>query len=165
MNDLLNSTVKEEVKYTTKLHWISYVKPTLLTSIGIILMLYYVVFHLYSYNSLENNSSESNIRDISKYAVLVFLLLWIGKGVLKILDNKMTKIYLTNNNLTLRTGVFSKKLDDISLNKYEGMRIYQSFLGRLLGYGILAISTGELGQSYLIEQPLVLRDFIIKQRN
>lgn len=166
MKDLLNDTglgQQDDVIYTAKLHWISYVKPVLSIIIGTPLLLLYLFLYWNSY-SRGFHIPEFRFENLLRLLIPMVLFYVILKGALGFLYNKMTKIYLTHNYLTLRTGILSKGLDDIALSKYEGIRVYQSWLGRILNYGILAISTGEIVQAYQIEKPLALRKHILKQR-
>ncbi len=108
---------------------------------------------------------EFRIGNFFELAIPFVIVIYILKKIYFIIYNKMTKIFITDKSLTLITGILSKNIDDISLNKYEGMAIHQSLLGRFLNYGILTVSTGGVTLSYQIEKPLVLREYIIRQKN
>ncbi len=151
-NSFNTITAKNEAIYTTKLHWISYIKPVLLMVISLPLL----VFSLFSYYYA--------IGSTFKIIFALFFAYLAFKGIVGILSNRMTKIYLTPNYLTLETGILAKNLNDIALNKYEGISVHQNLLGRILNYGVLVISTGEIAQAYQIENPLVLRKNILKSR-
>lgn len=47
------------------------------------------------------------------------------------------RVSITENHLTLSKGVFSKNISDISLNKFEGLQLHQSILGKQLNFGNL----------------------------
>ncbi len=166
MRDLLHDTKqeKENIIYEAKLHWILYVKPIFIIIMAIPLMYLYMVTFWFSLNDFKIVVPAFKLVNIIDFIVPTIILLWVLKSILRILFLKMTRIYLTNRGLTLETGILSKQIDDISLNKYEGMSIHQSFLGRILNYGVLVVSTGELNQGYMIAKPLVLREYILKQK-
>lgn len=67
------------------------------------------------------------------------------------------KISLKKKYLTLQSGIFTKNISDISLEKLEGFNLHQSLLGRLLNYGTLTISTGGVIQKYQIRKPQEFR--------
>uniref|UniRef100_UPI0025C5F0F8 PH domain-containing protein n=1 Tax=Chryseobacterium sp. TaxID=1871047 RepID=UPI0025C5F0F8 len=62
--------------------------------------------------------------------------------------------------LTLSTGILGKIFSDISLNKVEGMWVLQSFLGKMLNFGSLVVTTGGVTHLYSIENPMELRNFL-----
>lgn len=140
-------TMEDNVVYRTKIHWISNIIPLFFSALGIIaLFIFLIAKGLVLFQ-----------------AAALLLMFWGMKSLYKYIENRRTKIHVKPSQLTLITGVFSVNIYDISLNKYEGMRIYQSLLGRLLNYGTLVVSTGEISQSYTIADPLKLRQEIFKQ--
>ena len=50
-----------------------------------------------------------------------------------------TEIAVTTYRFIEKTGLFSLKTNEITLPNIEGVRVTQSFLGRILGYGHLRI--------------------------
>ncbi len=166
MRDLLNDNGSEmnTITYTTKLHWVVYLKPISVLVICIPVLLFYISMYWYSWKNGSYEIPEFSFRNLFILGIPAILSYGVLKNLLKILACKMTRIYLSKNYITLRTGILSKNLDDISLNKYEGLSVSQSWLGRILNYGVLAISTGEISQFYLIEKPLELRKHILEQR-
>ncbi|WP_285449714.1 PH domain-containing protein [Weeksella virosa] len=77
------------------------------------------------------------------------------------LQNKSTIIILSDRLLTIKTGIFSKRISDISLQRIEGINIHQSFLGKTLNYGTIHVSTGEINHRYFISNPVQLRSAIL----
>ncbi|WP_235802688.1 PH domain-containing protein [Vaginella massiliensis] len=134
-----------EVEYEAKLHWISYVIPILMISIGALGILPAIIF-----------------RGFFQF-VAFFLVFLFFKGILKYFRNKTTKIFLTDKLLTFQTGIFSKYISDISLQRLEGISIHQSLLGKTFNYGTINVSTGEITHHYFISNPLELRSFIIEK--
>ncbi len=167
MRDLLHDTKQEQenIIYEAKLHWILYAKPILIIIIAIPLTYLYVEMFWYSFVEHKVVVPKFKLINIFQFIIPTIILYWVLiKGFWRLLYLKMTRIYLTDKGLTLETGILAKYIDDISLNKYEGMSIHQSLLGRVLNYGVLVVSTGELNQGYKIAKPLVLREYILKQK-
>ena len=148
MENLLKSSKPQSfnpinITYTAPKHWISYLLPIVLIvvgSIGIIPM-------IFGYGYLR--------------LIAMFLLFLLFKGVKKLLEIRNTKIYLTETHISISQGVFSKIVTDISLQKLEGIQLYQNFIGKILNYGTLEISTGNISQKYTIKNPTELRSLIV----
>jgi uncharacterized membrane protein YdbT with pleckstrin-like domain len=47
------------------------------------------------------------------------------------------QVYITDHAVGFKTGIFSKDVTEMSLNKIETIEIHQSILGRMFGYGTL----------------------------
>ena len=130
--------------YTAKSHWITYVGPVmgiLIGSMGIILLSFGMGW----------------MKFIGTALLLIF-----GKAVLKVLIKITTKIYLTTDYLTISKGIISKDVLDVPINKLEGIYLTQNLLGKIFNFGTLMVSTGGINQSYVIKNPMELRNKIIK---
>ncbi|MCL1689454.1 PH domain-containing protein [Elizabethkingia anophelis] len=149
MEDLLTNfkTSSEPIKYEAKIHWFSYVIPIFFIAIGSIGVLYFLLLgyaFMFGFMGI-----------ISLFLIFLFI-----KGIIKVIRNKNTKIYVTDNYLTLSTGILGKTFSDISLNKLEGMWVHQSFLGKMLNFGSLIVTTGGVTHLYSIENPMELRSVL-----
>jgi uncharacterized membrane protein YdbT with pleckstrin-like domain len=63
--------------------------------------------------------------------IVIFLVMMIRKWT--------TEIGVTTHRFVEKTGLFSLSTNEIALNNIEGVRVMQSFWGRMLGYGHLRI--------------------------
>lgn len=88
------------------------------------------------------------------------LMLLIAKGVLKLLHNLTTKVYLTDKKITIKTGVITENIIDISLDKSEIVWISQGLLGKLFNFGCLGITTAGMNISQFINNPKKFRELI-----
>lgn len=143
MRNLLTLQDVKNIRYEGKIHYISYILPLILSIFGLIMMMANFTFKVYITGSL-------------------FLLLFIFQ-VKKLLILKSIKILVTDNELTIASGLLNKKITDISLRKYEAMQLSQSLIGKLLNYGKLTVTTGHITKSYKIKSPIKLREAIIQQ--
>jgi uncharacterized membrane protein YdbT with pleckstrin-like domain len=150
MKDLLTDfkTSSESINYEARVHWISYVIPVFFTVIGSVGVLYFLL--------LGYKFMLGFMGIISLFLIFIFI-----KGIIKIIRNKNTKIYVTDNHLSFTTGILGKTLSDLSLNKLEGMQLQQSFLGKTLNFGTLVVTTGGMTHSYFIENPMELRNALL----
>lgn len=147
MKNLLQATIQDfehdQILYTAKKHWISFVLPVIMIIIGSL----GVIFISFGMGIVK---------------VIGFGLLYIlYKGIVAILISLNTKVYLTETHLTISQGVFGKTITDIPLNKLEGIYLTQNLFGKILNFGSLLVSTGGVNQSYVIKNPMELRSKII----
>lgn len=133
------------ILYRAKLHWISYLFPTIYTVVGSIGILPLFI-----------------LRGTFQILAMLLVILFCN-GIREIIKKKSTKIYVTEGYLSISTGIFSQTIIDISLRKMEGMQLYQTWIGKALNYGTLIISTGGVTQSYSISNPTDLREKIIEK--
>ena len=150
MKDLLTDfkTSAESVNYEAKVHWISYVIPVFFIVIGSVGVLYFLL--------LGYKFMLGFIGIISLFLIFLFI-----KGIIAVIRNKNTKIYVTDNHLSFTTGILGKTRSDLSLIKLEGMHLQQSFLGKTLNFGSLIVTTGGMTHSYFIENPMELRNVLL----
>lgn len=138
------------VIYQTRIHWISFVKPVVLMMISFPFVITFL--------NMEKSMSIKLV--FCGFMSLVFL-----KNVYIYWYLKRIYIFLSERFLSLKTGIFSKEISDISLTKLEGISVHQSLLGRWLNYGTLVISTGEISQSYKIQNPMEFRKKLLMNLN
>ncbi|MCY1661060.1 PH domain-containing protein [Chryseobacterium sp. SL1] len=150
MKDLLTDfkTSTESVNYEAQVHWISYVIPVFFIVIGSVGVLYFLL--------LGYKFMLGFIGIISLFLIFLFI-----KGIIAVIRNKNTKIYVTDNHLSFTTGILGKTRSDLSLIKLEGMQLHQSFLGKTLNFGSLIVTTGGMTHSYFIANPMELRNVLL----
>ena len=98
------------------------------------------------------------------YLLLVFPLISLCRDVL-IWANR--KYVITNRRVIQLSGVFSKNISDSSLEKVNDVKMSQTFLGRVFGYGDIEILTAsELGVNKLmhIGQPIQYKTAMINAK-
>jgi membrane protein YdbS with pleckstrin-like domain len=95
-------------------------------------------------------------------AVLFFSLLRLGRVVLRYLQLKTTRYRLTNQRLTIESGLFSRRVDDVDLRSVQDVGLAQSLFERLLGVGRLEIISSDPTRPRLvlsgISDPLAVRE-------
>jgi len=79
---------------------------------------------------------------LKAWLALIFLF-WCIVGIIIFFDMMIKKwtieIGVTTTRFVQKTGLFSLKTNEIALHNIEGVRVEQSFWGRVLGYGHLRI--------------------------
>ncbi|MDO4881600.1 MAG: PH domain-containing protein [Capnocytophaga sp.] len=141
----LQQTSPNEMVYQTKIHWISFIKPILFMVIGFPFLLFLFFTKEWIYLIIFGAIGFLGIKGMYIYCYL-----------------KRIRVILSKRFLSLKMGLFSNEINDIALSKTEGIGIYQSLLGRLLNYGTLIITTGEVTQKYLIEKPMEFRTHLLE---
>ena len=78
-----------------------------------------------------------------KAVLALVLLFWCIVGIViffaMMIRKWTTEIGVTTHRFVEKTGLFTLATNEIALNNIEGVRVTQSFWGRLLGYGHLRI--------------------------
>ena len=138
-----NPIHETEIIYNAEKHWTSYVFPVMFTVVGVIGFIPLIL-------------GSGSIRMIGIILLYIFF-----RGVKSLAEIIKTKIYLTKEHITISTGIFGSTVSDIALKKLEGISLSQNFIGRLLNFGTLSVSTGEVRQKYIIKNPMQLRSKII----
>jgi uncharacterized membrane protein YdbT with pleckstrin-like domain len=78
------------------------------------------------------------------------------------LQQWITEIAVTDRRVIVKTGLIRRHTAEMNMDKVESVTVYQSVLGRLLGYGSVHVrGTGEgLGHLDYISSPILLRNMI-----
>jgi membrane protein YdbS with pleckstrin-like domain len=85
----------------------------------------------------------ATIRSLVIGAVVVMALFRLARTGLRYARLKATHYRVTNQRLTLESGLFSKRVDDVDLRSVEDVALEQSALERLLGVGRLSIVSSD----------------------
>lgn len=99
---------------------------------------------------------------------MAFLMFVFGvySFAIKMVHKATTEIAITDARLIYKTGVVARNVGEISIDRIEGVNVLQSILGRIFGYGRLAVRGMGIGEVILppIENPLAFRQAIEKAR-
>lgn len=138
----MENIAEKNIKFQTRLPWIFNILPILSIMAGF--------FGIIAF-SLANG--------IIKFFGLCLILLMI-RGIFKLLHNLTTKVYLTENKITIKTGVISDNVVDIALDKSEGVWVSQGIFGKIFNYGQVSITTAGMNISQFINNPMEFRNLI-----
>jgi uncharacterized membrane protein YdbT with pleckstrin-like domain len=131
----------EHVVYRTRLHWLLFIVPILFT-----------VFVLFPITWLMVNGSWKSFAWIPLAFGLVFL-------VATFIKRQSSDFAVTNKRVMMKVGVFATRSIELLLNKIEAIAVNQSLMGRVLGYGDIAVTgSGGTKESFSrIQGPLEFR--------
>lgn len=139
-----NLQAGEEIKYKADIHWYIFVYPAALILLG----------------AFFSSAPEG----ILYYTGLILLLLGVIQLVKRVLFKMGAEYIVTNRKVVLKSGLFSRDALELTLNKCEGLRITQSALGRILGFGAIVVTTGGATNTFkFIADPMRFRNEINAQ--
>lgn len=139
-----NLQAGEEVKYKAEIHWYIFAYPVVLLLFGAFL--------------------SSVPSGFLYYIGLILLLLGLIQLVKRILLKMGAEYVVTNKKVVLKSGFFARDALELTLNKCEGLRITQSILGRILGFGGIVVTTGGAVNTFkFIADPMKFRNEINAQ--
>ncbi|MDD3039291.1 PH domain-containing protein [Bacteroides sp.] len=139
-----NLQVGETVEYCANIHWFIFAKPAILLLLG------------YLFYSTQT--------DITHYAGLFMLVLGGFHLIKSILLKIGTEYIVTNKRVILKSGILSRDALELMLNKCEGMRINQSVMGRIFGFGSILVTTGGVTNTFrFVANPMKFRNEINRQ--
>ena len=130
-----NLQAGEEIKYKADIHWYIFVYPAILLLLGAFF-----------------SSAQTGF---IYYIGLLLLLLGLFQLIKRVLLKMGAEYVVTNKKVILKSGI---------LSKCEGLRINQSVMGRILGFGSIVVTTGgATNQFNFIANPMKFRNEINAQ--
>ncbi len=115
----------EHVVYKTRLHWMLFVRPGLLTLAGVVLAL------------LLRQVLDPPWLWMIGAAVVVIGLGWAFVHYVEVMTSEFA---VTNTRLILKVGLISRYTTELLLTKVESIGVQQGLMGRLLGFGDLTVT-------------------------
>lgn len=139
-----NLQAGEEIKYKANIHWYIFVYPIILLLLGVFF-----------------SCAQTGI---IYYIGLLLLLLGLFHLTKRILLKVGAEYVVTNKKVILKSGILSRDALELILSKCEGLRINQSIMGRILGFGSIVVTTGgATNQFNFIANPMKFRNEINAQ--
>ncbi|MEL5892959.1 PH domain-containing protein [Bacteroides sp. GD17] len=139
-----NLQAGEEIKYKANIHWYIFVYPVILLLLGACL--------------------SSARTSFIYYIGLLLLILGLFQLVKRVFIKLGAEYVITNKKVILKSGFLSRDALELILNKCEGLRINQSIMGRILGFGSIVVTTGGATNTFnYITNPMKFRNEINAQ--
>lgn len=107
-------------------------------------------------------SSHIVVKLVAFGAFLVCFLMFVQQMVYK----ATTEICLTTERLVLKRGLVARHVEEISVDRIEGVDVFQGIFGRMLGYGRVCVRGMGVGEIVLplIAQPVDFKKAIDRAR-
>ena len=132
----------ERVVYRTRLHWLVFAMPILVT----VVVLLPVAWFLFD---------SPNWQGLTWVPLVVALLLLLPAFV----KRQSSDFAVTNKRVMMKSGVMTTRSVELLFNKIEAIAVDQSLLGRMFGYGnIVVTGSGGTREAFSqIQSPLEFR--------
>jgi len=125
-----NLANSERIIYRAKLHWWIYGRGVLLLLLGI------VVFALWG---------KTVVVEIAAGLLALIGLVTLLSAYIRA---SASEFAVTNRRIMMKTGIASRRLTELQLNRSEGLIIDQGIIGRMFNYGTIIIRTGGLEETF-----------------
>jgi uncharacterized membrane protein YdbT with pleckstrin-like domain len=115
----------ERVLYKTRLHWILFARPVLLTLLGVVLTV--------------ATGAATGLEWLWSASLLV-VLAGLGWGTVHYVELMTSEFAVTSTRLIFKVGLVARYTTELLLSKVESIGVQQTLLGRLLNYGDLVVT-------------------------
>jgi len=141
----------ETVVYSAKLHWIIYWRAILLLIVCVILA--GVAWYM---------ADNKNLSLALGIAAVIFALLGLSSALCIFIRRWTTELAVTDRRVIYKERLIARRTLEMNRSRVESVDVYQSILGRLLGYGTITLrGTGGSGEPMSnIDDPLTFRSYI-----
>ena len=153
---------RENIILATRHHWF-----VLARSIVLEVVLILVIFSATIIGTVALTQTQSPAAPIIAVVGFVILLIPIATGTRDTLDWTNHQFIITNHRVMQISGIFNKSVIDSSLDKVNDIKMDQSAMGRMFGYGDIEILTAsELGVNLFkkIDNPVKFKSALINAK-
>lgn len=131
----------EKVVYKARVHLFIFAQPLVLIALG--------------YICIADQSTVNRVLGV------VLLLLGLSSFVQRMMIKLGAEYAVTTQRLVLKTGIVGRNVKELRHPKIEGVAVSQGFVGRLLGYGSVLVTTGGAVNTYTyVADPMRFRTAI-----
>lgn len=136
----------EHIVYEATYHYVIYWLPALLALVGLLLLFF-------------------PIGEMAFTTRLVFALVIVGvAGIWTLAKWGGKRFVLTNKRIIEKVGIIRLDSNELVLHRCEGVNLSQGILGRILNYGTVIVTTGEVANEYpYIKNPLKFKTLVNQQ--
>ena len=140
----------ETVVYTTRLHWLIYLRAIVLLIVAVIVLL------------AASFATNEYARMALQIAAAMLALLALGSGGRAFLRRTTTELAITDHRVIYKTGLVARHTLEMNRSKVESVDVDQTMLGRVFGYGTVTLrgTGGSLEPIAAIADPLAFRSHI-----
>lgn len=164
----------EELVHIGKFHWMYTVNAFMAIFWGLVGSIAVIVFAVYAYTFMglyarpditvieSIQSLHPAIRVVSFLVFIFGLLRFASMMIVK----ATTEIAVTTSRLVYKRGLVARHVGEISIDRIEGVNVFQTILGRIFNYGRVMVRGMGVGEVVLppIEDPISFRRAIEKAK-
>ena len=140
----------ETVVYFTSLHWLVYMKATVLLILAVAVL-------------IASTSVNDSIAVMAMEIVAgIFCVMAILSALGALIRRATTELAVTDRRVIYKTGIFQRHSMEMNRSKVETVGVNQSILGRMLSYGTVIVrgTGGSFEPIPFIGDPLTFRSHI-----
>lgn len=136
----------EQVVSRAAIHWVVFVRPVLAALLAVV-----------CFGSMEGASAEADV-PVLIFGV-IFLIVALYSGLSAVILKFFTEMAVTDRRVIAKRGFIRRDTIELNLSAFEGCKVDQSIIGRLLGYGTVTLSGrgGLVSPFFPISKPLDFR--------
>jgi uncharacterized membrane protein YdbT with pleckstrin-like domain len=137
----------EKVVYKTRLHWVLFAKPALVTLLGLVVTVALGVLTRMEW---------------LWYASLLVILAGVAWNLVEAVELLTSEFAVTTTRLIFKVGLIGRYTTELLLGKVESIGVQQTLLGRLLNYGDLVVTgTGGVREVFpRVHDPIGFRNHV-----
>src|SRR4030042_5987379 len=153
---------RENIILVARHHWFF-----LASSIILEIVLILIIFSTTLFGTITLTQTQSPAVPVVALAGFILLLIPIAAGTRDILNWSNHQFIITNRRVMQISGIFNKSVIDSSLEKVNDIKMVQSVLGRMFGYGVIEIMTAsELGVNLFdkIDNPVKFKTALLNAK-
>ena len=163
----------EELIHVGSFHWMYTVNAFMSIFFGMLISLIVIIGGIAIEKKLGHfsvdlplNVAIPSLPVYVKGGAFLMFVMGVYAFAIKMVHKATTEIAITDVRLIYKTGVVARNVGEISIDRIEGVNVLQSVLGRLFGYGRLAIRGMGVGEVVLppVENPIGFRQAIERAR-
>jgi uncharacterized membrane protein YdbT with pleckstrin-like domain len=141
----------ETIVYSTKLHWIIYWWAIFL-----------IILCIITAGSAWYTADNQNLSLALVIVAIICALLALSSAFGKFIKRWTTELAITDRRVIYKERLIARRTLEMKRSRVESVDVYQSILGRLLGYGTIRLrgTGGSLEPMPNIDDPLTFRSYI-----
>jgi uncharacterized membrane protein YdbT with pleckstrin-like domain len=141
----------ETIVYSTKLHWIIYWWAIFL-----------IILCIITAGSAWYTADNQNLSLALVIVAIICALLALSSAFGKFIKRWTTELAITDRRVIYKERLIARRTLEMNRSRVESVDVYQSILGRLLGYGTIRLrgTGGSLEPMPNIDDPLTFRSYI-----
>jgi len=141
----------ETIVYSTKLHWIVYLRAILLLIVCLLLAI-----------AAWSRADSQNLSLAVGIAAVIFALLALSSFLRAFIRRVTTELAVTDQRVIYKAGLIARHTLEMNRSKVESVDVDQTILGRVFGYGTVRVrgTGGSLEPMHNIDDPLSFRSHI-----
>ncbi len=157
----------ERIVRVARFHWlytVSAVAWLVMSAAFSIWIFYFPPSALATVLSMQLVPSAGDLLRLDRILSIGVFLIGLYRYAAMMIFKISTEIVITDLRLVFKRGLISRTVNSVNVDRIEGADIYQGVIGRILGYGRIAVRGTGMGDIMLppIDDPLAFRKAVLE---